>query len=346
MRLRRRLPILIGVLLIAAAVAIVVVMRKHAPPEAARLLPSADGFLYVNLRGLRHAKLPVKLPPVSHDPEYEQFIGATGFQFESDLQEAAFAVHYPVRPGGQLRYTEVLVGKIQGQRLRDYLKKMAASVENYYAIDIYSIPIEDRTLRVAIIGVDTVAASNHSDPEIIRRIVERSRKLASPFAGPSLLRKYYQKIPFTYVPYASLCWSVFRVDPAAQGPAAGPAGVSFLFTHPAVVVASVYYLRGIKFRADAYTDDEEEAKRVTEQLNTFLAIFHSAEASVGKQGPDHDVQELFNSLKVSRDGERAVLTATVPPGFIEKIFKEPTDSKTLNPLTPPEPEKPPKVTPR
>ena len=49
MRIRRRLPIVVAVLLVAAALTLVVQLRKHAPPEAARLLPGADGFLYVCL---------------------------------------------------------------------------------------------------------------------------------------------------------------------------------------------------------------------------------------------------------------------------------------------------------
>ena len=53
MRIRRSVPIVIAVLLIAAAIALVVTLRKNAPPEAARLLPGADGFLYVNLKWIR-----------------------------------------------------------------------------------------------------------------------------------------------------------------------------------------------------------------------------------------------------------------------------------------------------
>src|SRR2546423_11033844 len=95
MRLRRSLPIFIGVLLVAAAVAAAVFLRKHAPPEPARLLPGADGFLYVNLQWMRRANVTGDLPKVPHDPEYENFIQQTGFQFERDLDEAAFAIHYP-----------------------------------------------------------------------------------------------------------------------------------------------------------------------------------------------------------------------------------------------------------
>src|SRR2546425_2881484 len=205
MRIKRRLPIVFGFLLFVAAVAAVVVLRKHAPPEPARLLPGADGFVYVDLKWMRRADIANHLPAVPHDPEYEQFIQATGFQFERDLDEAAFAIHYPTTPtpgaAEQPRFSEVFVGKIQGERLRAYLGKISSSVEKYRSVDIYSIPFEGRTVRVAILGVDTVAASNHGDPLLIRGIIDRSRKLASPFGGTALLRQYYKRVPF-----ARLAW--------------------------------------------------------------------------------------------------------------------------------------------
>src|SRR5438067_5264454 len=102
MRIRRTFPVLLVVVAIAAAVFVIVQLRKHAPPEPARLLPGADGFFYVNLRWIRRANIGGQLPAVSHDPEYEQFIEATGFQFERDLEEAAFGIHNAAdSPGGK-----------------------------------------------------------------------------------------------------------------------------------------------------------------------------------------------------------------------------------------------------
>jgi len=335
MRFRRKLPILAGILLIAIAVAVVVFLRKHAPPEAARLLPQADGFVYINLKHLRRAKVPAKLPDVSHDPEYEQFIQATGFQFEDDLDEVAFAIHYPTHQQPETRYTEIFIGKLQAQRLRDYLQKIAKSVDSYQSIDIFNVPLENRVLRVAILGIDIVAASNLPDPRVMEGIIDRSRKLASPFAGPALLRKYYKYVPFTerYVPFASLGWSVFRVDPAAGRGGAGPFGMAFLFNKPAVVVASVNHVGSVSFRAEAITDDEDEARRVTEQVHTFLALSQSAEENVGKEGPDPDIKEIFKSLDVKQRGDRAVLTAKIPPALIQKLLtplaEPPAPDKTV-----------------
>jgi hypothetical protein len=322
MRIRRRLPILLGVLLVAAAVALVVVLRKHAPPEPARLLPGADGFVYVDLKWMRRAEVIGQLPPVPHDPDYEQFIEATGFQFERDLDEAAFAIHSPASGATpvrenvpQYRFSEVFVGKIQGDRLNAYLRKLALSIENYQSVEIYNIPLEGRTVRVAILGVDTVAASNTDDPQVIRGIVERSRKLASPFGGPALLRQYYKEVPL-----ASLAWAILKVNPSADA-TSGP-GLSFLFSKPATMVASVRYLGAVHFKAVAFTESEEEATRVTERVGNFLNLFHSAENTVAAPKPDPDVNQLFDSLKVERQKNRSTLTATVPLGFIRKALAE------------------------
>lgn len=335
MRIRRSLPIIVAVLLVAAAVALVVVLRKHAPPEPARLLPGADGFVYVNLQWMRRANLLGELPAVPHDPEYEQFLQATGFQFERDLEEAAFAVHYPSNSASlpQPRFSEVFVGKIHGDRLRAYLTKLSSSTESYRSADIYSIPLEGRTVRVAILGLDTVAASNTDDPHVIRGIIDRSRKLASPFGGPALLRQYYKQVPL-----ASLGWAIFRIDPSAEPFKTVPGGWSSWFSQPAVVVASMRYLRELHFRGLAFTGSEQDAKNVADRAAAYFNLFHAAEISAGAQGPDPDVKALFDSLKVEREKDRAVLTATVPVGFIRKALAEAPASVSPQAMPQPKPE--------
>lgn len=89
-RIKRSFPILIGVLVVAAAIVTLVELRKHAPPEPARLLPNGDAFVYINLEWIRRVNAVSQLPPVSYDPSYERFIRETGFQFERDLDRAAF----------------------------------------------------------------------------------------------------------------------------------------------------------------------------------------------------------------------------------------------------------------
>jgi len=318
MRIKRRLPVLFGFLLFVAALALAVFLRKHAPPEPARLLPGADGFVYLDLKWMRYTDLAGNVPQVQHDPEYEQFIQATGFQFERDLKEAAVAIHYPgPGSGSETRFSYVFSAKIDGDKFRAYLKQLSASTDDYRSVTIYNIPLDGRILRVAILGVDTVAVSNHNDSGVIRGIIDRSRKLASPFGGPALLRQFYKKVPLT-----SLIWAIVRVPPG-NALTAGPVNQTLYGLGPdkgATVVASVTYrVSNVHFKAEAFTPDEQSAQQLAQQTDTFLNLFRSAEISVGAKTSDPDMQKSIESLKVEQKSDRAVLTATIPLELIRKL---------------------------
>lgn len=337
MRFRRSLPILIVVLLIAALIALLVSLRKRAPPEAARLLPGADGFFYINLNWIRTFNATAQLPAVSRDPEYQQFIEQTGFQFERDLDQAAFAVHYPQSWGDgtggsatEPRFSEIFVGKFDAKSMVPYLKKLSSSVDNYRGFDIYNIPLEGRTVRVTFLSYESVAVSNHPNPDIIRGIVDRSRKLASPFGGPALLRRFYREVPL-----ASLSFAILRAQPDAMSFSSGFGGWSLLFPKPATVVISARYLRALHLQAKAFTASESDAQAIVDKVNAYLALFHAAEGSVGAQGTDPDVRAFFDSLKVERSRDRATLNATVPPGFIRKVLTEGPSNPVPVPALPP-----------
>jgi hypothetical protein len=348
MRIRRTLPIVLAVVIVAAALILAVQLRKQAPPECARLLPAADAFLYANLGWARKTNSEKSLLPIPHDSEYERFIRETGFDYERDLESVAFAVHYPQSwPGGgtagaapEPRFSEVFLARFDGTKCSAYLKHTAKSVENYHSVDIYSIPLAGRTFRIAILGVDTVAASNHDDPNVIRGIVDRSRRLASPFGGPAFLRRYYKRVQL-----ASPVWLIARVEPNAPE----FEGWSRVFPKSTNVVISASYnplhlpLRTgvLHLRAEASTDTREDAQSITDKLSLFLAMFHSAEESVGSPGTDADLKVLFDSLHVRQEDSRAVLVATLPTGVFRKLVDSSDPLPTL--ANPPQPDQPPQA---
>lgn len=124
-----------------------------------------------------------------------------------------------------------------------------------------------------------------------------------------------------------------------------------VFSKPAEVVISARYLRALHLKAEAFTDSDEDAQKVTEKVGTFLSLFHAAETSVGTQGTDPDVKSFFESLKIEQNRDRAVLTAILPPGFFRKALAEaPQAAAPANhsesghmPSPPEEPAKPPKT---
>lgn len=337
MRIRRSLPIFFGFVIFLAAVALVVTLRKHAPPEAARLLPGADGFFYINLKWIRTFSSANQIPRVFGGPEYEQLVKGSGFEFERDLDEAAFAVHYPQSWGDgtggtaqEPRFSEVFVGRIDSTKLTSYLRQLSTSVDDYRGFEIYNIPREGRIVRVAILSYDAVAVSNHPDPNVIRGILDRSRKAASPFGGPMLLRQYYKQVPL-----ASLSWAILKIKPTQLSSLGGLGMWAMLFPKPAVTVISGRYIRAVHLRAEAFTTSDSDAQALVDKADAFLNIFRSAEVSIGTQGTDEDVKAFFDSLKVERSGTRAILNAKVPAGFVRKLLSEnPPDAQTPG-TTPP-----------
>ncbi len=343
---------LAAVIVLIAAVILAIFLRKRAAPETARLLPDADAFVYVNLKPLRTAGLIGQHPPEITDPEYKQFVEQTGFQFERDLDEAAFAVHLPepiVRPGENVsppdrysRFSEIFEGHFDNTKVADYFRKNAANIEKYREVEIFSIPLEGRTVRIALLGVGTAAVSNTDGPSAIHGMIDRYKEIALPFGGPPLIRDYYH-----YVPLASLAWSIGRMP--SSGPGQGslqlPGGISTQLFLPqgTVVVTSVRYTGSVQIKAEALTQSEQQAAQVAEKANAFLSIFRGLEQTEQLRGPDPDVKAFFESLKVDQERDRAVLSATVPQGFIKKMLQEPPIGEA--PLVqgqqaPPEPVKP------
>jgi hypothetical protein len=217
--------------------AVAVFLRSKAPPEAARLLPESDGIVYINFKPIR-AFFHHDLKPVPHLPEYQQFIDATGIDWERDLDQVAIALHRmpdPNGPNGPAAYSMVLVGKITGQKLNAWLDAHSTSRESYAGHTVYSIPSEGRTVRVAQIGYNMVAVSNTPTPEQIHSMLDRHATAAWPFAGSTLLRQHYHDVPLL-----SLAWGVGQIGlPFSESGAIKIFGFSLPLEANSTLIASI-----------------------------------------------------------------------------------------------------------
>ena len=327
---RRTIRFILAVGFVALAIVAAFLLRKRAAPEPARLLPEAEAYVYFNLKPLRELGVIGKKPVEVDDPEYQEFVRATGIEFERDLDEAAFAIHAPSRltdappgagaPAEFRRYSEIFRGHFDSQRVENYFRSLARSVDNYRAVEIYVIPLEGRTVRVALLGVGIAAVSNTDGPQAIHSMIDRYKELALPFGGPSLIRNYYRRIPF-----GSLLWAISSVsnDGVKATPLPLPGGFDLFFPANTVLVGSVRYITGIQLRVEAFTGGPEQARQVADETQAFLGIFHGLENTMSPSGSDPDAKAFFNSLQVQQYKNRAILTASLPPGFLKKIFSEP-----------------------
>jgi hypothetical protein len=348
MRIRKNyLWVIVALVVIVGGIVTAILLRKRAAPDAVRLLPDSDAVLYVNLEPIRLLTDLGKNPPKERDPQYEDFVRQTGFEFERDLDKAAFAIHYGVPVAGkpaETRYSEILQGHFDNTRVGEYLRKLSSSTEHYHDYDIYQIPIEGRTVRAALLGVDTAAVSNVDSPDVIRGMIDRYRQAALPFSGPTLVSQYYRRVAL-----GSIVWTIAR-PPAGGGEEHGellvPGGWSGLLPHNSVVVASAWPLTDVHLRAIVILHSEAEAQKFSAQVDTYLALFKSLEISMDSGGPDKDVKAAFESLEIHQDQSEAVLTAKVPYAFFKKVMSEPPVQLGPGTQTPPPQEATPTPAPR
>ncbi|HEY3929592.1 MAG TPA: hypothetical protein VGL89_14570 [Candidatus Koribacter sp.] len=321
----RRAKIWIGtvVLVVIAVIVGAIFLRKNAPPEPARLLPDGDAMLYVNLRPVRVFSDFGKNPHTVGDPEYQNFVQQTGFQFERDLEEAAVSVHGELAGAmgsgiPTTRFSWVIVGHFNGDKLTKYLKTLANDTDQYRGVSVYSVPLQGRTVRVGILSVDTVVASNLDGSQDIHGMIDRYRASALPFGGPDLVRQYYK-----HVPLGSVAWSILRTTTAGEHSSPFlPGDVSLFVPANTVIVTSARALTSAHLKAELFTPSEADAKKFKEQMDVFLSLFKTIETNVQPGGNDKDVKALFDNIKLEQNGPRASLSVVVPFDFFKKLLAE------------------------
>jgi hypothetical protein len=317
-RTRRTLWIVAAVLFLLA---VAVFLRSKAPPEAARLLPESDGILYINLKPVR-AFIHKDLKPPRRVPEYQQFVDATGVDWEQDLDQVAIALHRmpdPNGPNGPVAYSMVMVGKLTGKRLNAWLDAHAASRESYAGHTVYSVPSEGRTVRVAQIGYDMVAVSNTPTAEQIHSMLDRHRTAALPFAGSTLLAQHYHDVPLL-----SLAWGVGQIGlPFNESGSIHIFGLALPLESDSTIVASVtpaLSLGGslnLKIEEIAPTDDVATSQAAS--LATLVTLARGFTEPLAANTANNALKQLLKTAEVTQKRNRVVVTATLSPALLANL---------------------------
>jgi hypothetical protein len=312
---------LLFVLALIVALGVAIVLRKAAPPEAARLLPESDAIVYFNLKPLRLATH-FDRNPVNHNSDYQHFIDATGIVPERDLDVAAFALHRmddPNGPNGPVGYSEIFEGRFDGERLGNYLSSIATARESYDNHTIYTIPINDgdsvRNLRIVQLGYDSIAASNMPTPEQIHSILDRHRSAASPFSGSSLLSARYHDVPIL-----SSAWAIGHIGlPFSERGYITLFGLQLPLPEDTTFVASLRFVGTLHLRVEQISPTEADAARAAASLNALLSLVKSIQQIQPRNASDTAFFQIIGSLKLEQHKDRSVLTATIPVEMLQQL---------------------------
>src|ERR1700728_107075 len=298
-RTRRTLVIVAGIMVLLA---VAVFLRSKAPPEAARLLPESDGIIYINFSPFR-TFLHKDLKPPQRVPEYQQFVDATGIDWERDLDQVAIALHRmpnPNGPNGPVAYSLVLVGKLTGTRLNTWLEAHATSRETYAGHTIYSVPSDGRTVRVAQIGYDMLAVSNTPTAEQIHSIIDRHRTAALPFAGSSLLAAHYHDVPLL-----SVAWGMGQIGlPFSESGAIRVFGFSLPLEPDSTIIASVApalpvpgSLGALRLKVEEIAPSEQSAVSQAADLATLVTLARGIASPLGDNAANNGVKTLLKTAE-------------------------------------------------
>ena len=309
--LRKRTWIPLAIALgVVAALSAAVYLRAKAPPEAARLLPESDAIVYIHLKTLR-AATHFDETPVARSADLQAFTNATGIEPERDLDAAAFALHRMPDlngPNGPVAYSEVFEGRFDDARLEQYLASKSQSRETYAGRTIYSIPIEGRTLRVAQLGVDTVAASNMPTAEQIHSMLDRSRASALGTPGSSLLSARFKKVPVF-----SEAWGIGHIGlPFAQDGKIALFGLELPLPADTDLVASLRFSGSLHLRVEEIAPDQASAQKTAEAMTTLLSITRGLTGDAQSSDPAsaQALRGILDSAEVEQRDDRAILKAT------------------------------------
>ena len=328
MRRRTRKTLLV-VAAVLALLAVAIFLRSKAPPEAARLLPESDGILYVNLKPFR-VFLHKDLKPPQRVPEYQQFVDATGIDWEQDLDQVAVALHRmqdPNGPNGPVAYSMVLVGKLTGQRLNTWLEAHATSRESYAGHTVYSIPSEGRTVRVAQIGYDMLAVSNMPTPEQIHSMLDRHRAAALPFAGSTLLAQHYHDVPLL-----SLAWGVGQIGlPFNDSGSIHIFGFALPLEADSTIIASVtpaLSLGGaLNVKAEEIAPSDEVAASQAASMATLVTLARGFSAPLAENTANSGLKQLLKTAEVTVEKRnRVVVKATLSPALLTSLAQDENSS--------------------
>lgn len=330
-RTRRTLFVVAGVLIFLA---VAVFLRSKAPPEGARLLPESDGILYFNLKPVR-VFMRKELKPPQRVPEYQQFVDATGIDWERDLDSVAVALHRmpdPNGPNGPVAYSMVLTGKLTGNRLNTWLDAHAVSRELYAGHTIYSIPSDGRTVRVVQVGYDRIAVSNFPTPEKIHSIVDRHRTAALPFAGSSLLSRHYHEVPLL-----SIAWGVGQIAlPFSESGEIRVLGLSLPLQDDSTIIASITpglpLANTVHLRVEEIAPDENKAASQAAALATIVTLAKDVSTQLSDKPANNALRELLKTAEVTQKRNRVIATATVSPALLGQITA--SENSSVSPATP------------
>jgi hypothetical protein len=320
MRTRPKRTFLILATVAAAALALYCVARVRRAsadgslPELLALAPADSRFLvYADVRALRDSPLVQRLaamaPPAKMDSDYKDFVSATGFDYQRDLDRVVIA-EQPNGPSGQtLSFAE---GRFNREKIAQYALRSGKS-EREGSREIYSVPsaTPGKTISIAFLAADRIALADGGD-------------LAAALAAPTVASDPALRLRISRVAGAPL-FAIVKA-PAAAGNGATTGGGLAAFTSSFQSLRWVSFAArpdgdGLLLSAEGECDTPVQAQSVATGIEILRGLLRSALTAPKTRGQMSPASagatdQFLGAAKVSTDAARVRLLLTVTPEML------------------------------
>jgi hypothetical protein len=267
------------------------------------LMPSdATAIIYIDANDLRAAPFFSALyawaPKPQVDADYTQFVSATGFDYERDLDRLAISVR---KRGPESVLFAVADGRFDRKKIAAYAAK-SGTVTRQNGRDIFSVPLADRTRRVSFAFLNEARLAITEDASAAELM-----NLPVKNANSKEWRVRFERLA------GSPVFAVVRQDAetgaalAAQAPGGlrSPQLSTLLDSLQWITIAAKPQQDGLRVVAEGECVSENNVKQLTEMLNGIVQL-----AQVGLNDPKTRQQvppttreaylELLHSTDVSK----------------------------------------------
>lgn len=325
---------LVAILLLLGVFAAALVWRYSRPAAAGAiedfrfLPPTAVMAVHVDLAGLRNSALVrrvlLRQAGAQVEKDYAEFVRATGFDFERDLDSLALGVS---GPENERTVNAVLRGRFDAGKLEPYIRSHQRGAAEHlgHTVHVFTGPT-GRGFSLAFLSRDRLAFSNSPDPGEIKRMIGLGER-REPAMDSRLKQLHVQK----HLGAGSQAWLAVdlerggKLSVPASRPSAGTAFTADLLRGGRMgLLAARIGDRQVELSLAAVCATADEAQRVARSLSGMRALL-AALAAREKPPPDAAGAELARSLQsisIGVENSAAVVHWTLDHKLLEKMLAD------------------------
>lgn len=325
---RRR--IIIGTALAAVASASLLFWWYARPssqdgPRPFRYLPpSCVIAVHLDLAGLRNSSLVRQaldsLARPQLEKDYAEFVRATGFDFERDLDSVSLGIS---GPEGARAVHAVLQGRFDRDKIDRYSSERRQATRTHlgHAINQFAGSSGGK-FRLAFLGSSGLAFSNAPDASLIEQMIELAER-----GAPALGNRLRELHVFERLPAGTQAWVAVDLERAGRwkvpaGPASSGTSLSaeLLRGSRMGLVAARVGEREVELRMVAECFSGGQAQRVAQSLSGLRALLAALAEREGPQ--DAQLARSLQQISIGVEKNAAVVRWRLQTALLERMLRE------------------------